>query len=323
MTRSVLIVGCGNIAGGYDADGDSGQIRTHAKAFLSHGGFELTACVDPDPGRRAAFAARWGCARTYDSLDAVTGRSFDVVSLCSPAELHAEQLRQLLEWPVGLVYCEKPLTLDVAASRAIVEAYEKAGRPLAVNYQRRWDRAVRQLQTEDWGDLLAARWLYTKGIQTNGSHLIDLAQALLGPLRAEAVTDIVEDYQPHDPTLGAILRTRSGAPLVLSVGDRRCFTVFELDLLFAEGRVTFGDAGYSWCRRKVHDDPRYAGYRVLAPADWQPTGLDQAFADAVANIHDVLDGRSALRSSGRTALEAQEICADLIRLATRHKETLS
>ena len=311
MTLSVLIVGCGNIAGGYD-EADSPEIRSHAKAYRRHGGFTLAACVDPDRDKAAAFAKRWGVARHYASLDEIEERAFDVVSLCSPAELHADQLQALLDWPVRLVFCEKPLTLDIGQSRRLVAAYEQAGKTLAVNYQRRWETCVRQLRGEDWGRLLVANGTYTKGVQANGSHMIDLMSALLGPLTAESVTDRVVDYLPDDPTLGAVLRAADGAPVKLSVGDRRCFTIFELDLLFEQGRVTFGESGYQWCRRRVIDDPRYAGYRILEPVRWEPTALDRALSEAVGNIAEFLSSGKSLLSTGRTALATQEIVARLL-----------
>jgi len=311
LTLSVLIVGCGNIAGGYD-DTASPGIRSHAKAYRHHGGFTLAACVDPDREKAAAFAERWGVARAYASLDEIEDRTFDVVSFCSPAELHADHLQSVLDWPVRLAFCEKPLTLDIGQSRRLVAAYEQAGKALAVNYQRRWEACVRQLQCEDWGKLLVANGLYTKGVQTNGSHLIDLMSALLGPLTVDRVTDAVTDYLPEDPTLGAVLRTADGAPVKLSVGDRQCFTIFELDLLFERGRVTFGDSGYNWCRRRVIDDPRFAGYRILEPVRWERTALDLALSEAVGNIAEFLLSGKGLLSTGRTALATQEVVARLL-----------
>lgn len=313
MSLSVLIIGCGNIAGGYD-DADSPAIRSHAKAYRRNGNFTLAACVDPDPERAAAFARQWGVARHYTSIDDIAEREFDVVSLCSPAERHADHLQAMLDWPVRLVFCEKPLTLDIGQSRRLVADYQRSGRALAVNFQRRWEACVRQLQGEDWGRLLVANGLYTKGVQANGSHMIDLLQALLGPLKAEIATDAVIDYLPEDPTLGGVLRTESGAPVKLSVGDRGCFTVFELDLLFERGRVTFGDSGYSWCRRRVVDDARFAGYRILEPPVWQPTALDLALGEAIDNIADFLSSGRPLLSTGHTALATQETVAELMGL---------
>ena len=49
---SALIIGCGDIAGGYDEAGDERAVRTHAGAYRAHPNFCVTACIDPDDQRR-------------------------------------------------------------------------------------------------------------------------------------------------------------------------------------------------------------------------------------------------------------------------------
>ena len=313
---SVLIVGCGQIAGGYDAALDDALVRTHAKALTRHGGFRLAACVDPDDDRRRAFRQRWGVGEDFSGLDQVAGRRFDLACLCSPPQFHAAQLKTLLAMDVGLVFCEKPLTAHIADSRRLVAAFAERGRPLAVNYLRRWDPAVAELKGEieagHWGALLSAAGLYTKGIFANGSHLIDLAQYLLGSLTPKGVTRVVNDYLPDDPTLEGWLETASGAPLTLRAGDTRHFTVFELDLLFEQGRASFTQSGFTLTRHRVVDTPRFAGYRILDDGDARPTGLGTAMLDAVGNIHRHLTTGETLASTGATALAAHELCAALM-----------
>ena len=52
----VLIIGCGNIAGGFDATRRGTDTPfSHAGAYVAQGDFALRCCVDPDEVRRAAF----------------------------------------------------------------------------------------------------------------------------------------------------------------------------------------------------------------------------------------------------------------------------
>lgn len=319
---SVLIVGCGHIAGGWDAIGDDSMVRTHAKAYLNHGGFRLAGCVDPDAERRLAFQALWGVERSFADISEAEDLAFDVASVCSPPEVHAPQLERLLEMSIGVVFCEKPLTANLTSSKRLVEAFEAEGRPLAVNYGRRWDPSMAELKREiavgGWGRLLTAQGLYTKGIFANGSHMVDLLHFLLGPLEPVAVLRVVEDYLPTDPTLDAVLRTQDGAIIHMAACDRRAFTVFELDLVFEKGRVTLGDAGFRIMKRRIVDDARFDGYRVLESGLWQMTGFEAALPAAVANIHDCLAEDAIFPSTGRTALDAQHVCAELVRLSGRH-----
>ena len=65
----VLIIGCGNIAGGFDVRHPSDAPPFgHAKAYLQHGGFSLVACVEPDASKRAAFQEQWGITQGANTL---------------------------------------------------------------------------------------------------------------------------------------------------------------------------------------------------------------------------------------------------------------
>jgi hypothetical protein len=56
----VLLIGCGNMAGGYGLlQPDEALPLVHAKAFSKYGGFAVSACIKPDAGTRAAFQQRW------------------------------------------------------------------------------------------------------------------------------------------------------------------------------------------------------------------------------------------------------------------------
>jgi predicted dehydrogenase len=315
---TVLIVGCGQIAGGYDEIEDN-VIKTHARAYLAHGGFRLVACVDPDPEKARRFARRWNIPHSYTTLAAARGGHYDVVSVCSPPSAHAEQLAALLEWDLRLVFCEKPLTTDSVVSRTLVEMYRLRSRNLAVNYQRRWEpdsrRIAAQIAAGRWGRVLHAHGIYTKGVHANGSHLIDLLQMLLGPLAPRLITEWRTDYSDDDPSVGALLQTAAGSPVVLSLGDCRRFTIFELDIVFSAGRVTFGDSGWTICERRTVDDARYAGYRILEAAQFRATGMSDSLRAAVRNLYDCVTQGLSLASTGETALESQLICQRLQAMA--------
>ena len=83
---SVLIIGCGNIAGGYDKSRNDKAIRSHAGAYRRDDRFRVTACIDPDQDRLGEFMTRWGVPVGFPDLAAckAAGYSFDVASLCVP-----------------------------------------------------------------------------------------------------------------------------------------------------------------------------------------------------------------------------------------------
>ncbi|KIL97193.1 oxidoreductase domain protein [Paramagnetospirillum magnetotacticum MS-1] len=310
-----LIIGCGAIAGGYDeAAPDSSQILTHAKAYLRHPKFQMVGCVEPDREKRAKFMWTWEIPKGFASL-ADVDIPYDVASVCVPTQYHAETLEALLTGPARLVFAEKPLTDDLERSRAIVRAYREAGKPLAVNYLRRWAPGLIKLKAEieagRWGSFIKGSAWYTKGLLNNGSHFLDLAAFLLGDLRPVARLGAINDGRSDDPTLDVLVKTGHDAPLYLLGANANAYSIFEADLLFAEGRISLTDSGFHLVRRTVTRSSRFTGYSVLGPARGSDSGLGQAMLDAADNIARNLVDQTPLNSTGRTALVAQELCAAL------------
>jgi len=317
---SVVIVGCGDIAGGYDEAADDKAVRSHAGAYRRDDRFTLKACVEPDAVRRAQFMDYWGVPEGFADLDAcaAAGGTYDVASVCVPTVQHGAALRSLLKMPLRAVLAEKPLTGDVGQSRDIVKAYADAGRPLAVNFLRRFDAEIAGLQAEiaagEWGRLQSASAHYAKGLVNCGSHAIDLLHFLIGPLTAIAVSDVIRDYQHDDPTLSARLTSDGGAPVQLIGCDSRMYFPFEMDLVMEKGRVSLEDLGGRMRRRRVRPHPLFAHQPTLDDGDWTDTELPHALANAVDSLYRHLQDGLPLPSNGESALATEEVCAGLLKM---------
>jgi predicted dehydrogenase len=327
---NVLIVGCGNIAGGFDSTRDPRlPPLSHAGAYRGHGGFRLLACVEPDSERRLSFMKRWAVSSGFASLGELQSTfepgSFDVVSLCSPTSAHAEQLRATLALRPRLVFCEKPVTPSLAETAELVQLFEEASVPLAVNHTRRWapdvQRLAQELKAGAWGAVRSAVGTYNKGVLNNGSHLVDLLHLLLGPLTLDQAGVPVADFWPDDPTVPALLRTLEGIPVHLATAHAHDAAVFELQLTTERAVITMEDGGLSWRVRRVIDSPVFAGYRVLDGGEWQPGEYQHSTSLAVSNLHDHLKHDQPLASDGHSALAAQRLCDAIRRAATARHTT--
>jgi predicted dehydrogenase len=307
----VLIVGCGNIAGGFDDGRGEAWPTTHAGAFARDGRFTIAACVDPNAARRAAFQSTWRVGEAFTSLDDVTG-AFDVVSICSPTAAHADQIRSALGLRPRLVFAEKPVTPFLAETTAVVEACEAARCLLAVNHTRRWApdvaRLARELAAGEWGAVRSLSALYNKGVLNNGAHLVDLLHMLVGPVDLVAAGRARYDYWPDDPTVPALLETQTGVPVVIAVGDARDYAVFELTLVTERGVITMEAGGLGWRVRRPEESARFPGYRVLDAGERIAGEYERAMSAAVANIHAAIADGAPLASTGRSALAAQAVC---------------
>jgi predicted dehydrogenase len=317
---SVLIVGCGNIAGGYDssvANSEREGYLTHASAYLRHGGFKLAACVDTDESTLVRFRARWGVQNAYTSLLEALEENpqLDVVSICTPTCEHSNNLRQVLSARPRLVFCEKPIAPNLIEASSLVNAYQVAGIPLAVNYTRRWDPDIRALKAalEDgtWGMVRTAVAYYGKGVLNNASHMVDLLHFLLGPLKLMSIGTPVWDHWEDDPTVPALLETAGGVSVHLVATDARDYSLAELQLVTERGIITLEESGFSWRERKVCVSEHFPGYRVVAEATQRHGRLGLAMLNAVSNIFYAISNGSILASTGNTALLTQEVCQQI------------
>ena len=316
-----LIIGCGRIAGGFDEYGPDSAVLSHAGAYQSHPGFEIVACVEPDTECRDGFAKTWAVPAAFATLDKCleAGAPFDVASVCVPTANHGAVLEKLLETGVKAVFCEKPLTDDIAESERLIKAYAAAGVLLAVNYLRRWDPSIVALRNEiesgEWGRVRTAMGYYTKGVLNNGSHLVDLAQLLRGPLALESVTGARSDHDPGDPTVDAALRWEDGIAMHLIGADARDMSLFEFHIVTERGVIGIEESGFTIRRRRIVASPYFTDYRQLDRGQWATTEFATALHHAVDNLYAAVVQGAALKSDGSSALSAQSLCDEIRRRA--------
>lgn len=311
---TVLIIGCGNIAGRFDEQNSAQLPTTHAGAYKQHSGFKLVACIEPDDLRREAFQNYWGVDFGFADFEQFVSADLqvDVVSICSPTSEHFSDINQLLSltWQPRLFFCEKPIAPSLEQAQFLVKACQDRGVALAVNHNRRWDPVLNQLKADitanRYGKLRNVVALYNKGILNNGSHMLDLLQMLLGPLNLHSVIPVQEPTA--DPTVDGLLLTSDSLPIHLVTTQAQDYAHFELQFYFANAQLTMHDGGLRWSQREVVQSEHFSGYRQLSTAQSKPAGYMHTTGNAVENIYQALHGNADLLSSGVSALEAHRLC---------------
>jgi predicted dehydrogenase len=318
-----VIVGCGNIGGGFDTDRSPDVWPlSHAGAFTRHEGFQIRACVDPDPGRRKAFASRWGIVLNASDMGALGSGlgPIGVVSICSPTTLHHDHVMQAIELQPKVIFCEKPLTSDIASSVAIGEACKARGIALVVNFSRQWDPSLEelthQLQGGRWGSIRSVVGHYNKGILNNGSHMVDLLFRLVGDLELVTTTCSNLDFWENDPTAAALLTAMGGTvPVYLNPGQAHDFAFFELEVVCERGVVRMRSGGISWEFREAHASAEFNGYRTLDGEVLTPGRYMETMAGAINDIYNFLAADVPIRSSVENAVKVQTLCTQIQRAA--------
>lgn len=94
--------------------------------------------VDPNPARTAAVGAKLPDARAVASLaEALSARDVDLAIIAAPHRLHAEQAVECFASGAA-VLCEKPMAMSTAECDRMIDAANRAQRPLAVGHFRRF-----------------------------------------------------------------------------------------------------------------------------------------------------------------------------------------
>ena len=303
MLVQAAVIGCGRIGGGHG--GTTGKIASHASGYVLDPRVELVAACDPDQQARTLFAKKWGVARMFADYEALFAETaVDVVSVCTWDEAHVGAVRAAVAAGAKAIVCEKPLAPTAAEAANLVQLCSANGVHLSVGYQRRWEQAhcaVRDfIAAGCLGEILAVNGYYVGGLRHNGCAWINLARFLVGEIN---VATVVSSAEGQGEDVAVALQFAAGASGSLQTANREAYSIFEVDILGTQGRVRFSDAGEKLEVWQVEEDPRYPGFKRLAPSlrEWPEPRVGDALNKGLAGVVDLLHGSGENVSSGADA----------------------
>lgn len=183
--RAVL-VGLGNIAWKLGRDGRSGASLSHAAALQLNPQTDLVGGYSDTQADRGEFTTvfdvpAFSCLESMlDSLKP------DIVSICSPTEFHFQQTEICLQKLVPMLWLEKPPAQSARQCLLLEELRERSSSNLKVlvNFQRRYTESYynlkKLLEDGSYGKVLLGEVTYSRGLVTNGSHMLDMIFFLFG-----------------------------------------------------------------------------------------------------------------------------------------------
>ncbi len=224
--------------------GGGGISETHARAASEVEGVETAAFYGQNPAKTARLAEQYGGAAYRDFQAFLDHRPLEIVMICSPSGLHAEQGIEAARRGLH-VLVEKPIDTTTAQADALIDECERAGVKLGVCFQDRVAPDIRRLkELVDSGRLgkpilvsgrlkwyrppeyyRDSRWRGTRALDgggalmNQGSHTVDLLLWLMGDVRrvyAKTLTAI-HDIEVED-TVVATLEFTNGAIATLEAG---------------------------------------------------------------------------------------------------------
>jgi len=180
------IVGLGNVAWKYDhniLDNRTGP-QTHAGVYKVHKQTTLVGGCSPEEQDRIYFARQYGVA-VFDNIEELLKRTTpDIVSICSPSQMHYKHACQCIEAQIPMIWLEKPPVTELGDLDALIEKQKGSASTILVNYQRRYCRCYNRLKDLYMNRLLGKTMFihitYSRGLLLNGSHIIDVLFYILG-----------------------------------------------------------------------------------------------------------------------------------------------
>ena len=296
--------------------------------FDAHDDFDLVAAWDPSDAARDRHA---DSVAIVDDADAVIEAS-DVVYVASPPLFH----RSYVEAAIGrgvAVFCEKPLGIDLAESRALVEAVEASGVPAGVNFVFASAPSALELlgavEGGELGDLVRgdlrfhfarwprawheqAQWLRLRDqggwIREVVSHFLFLASRAFGALELETSSVAFADGpdgELSEVDASARFSSAGGVPVTLigtSLGVGEDVNDFTVRGLSASARV------WDWYRFQTTDGDGWHD----SNDDDRAARASAAYTAQLDELARLLSGEPSLIATFAEALAVQELIEQIL-----------
>lgn len=306
----LAIVGCGRIA------------QAYVQALARVPALRVVAAVDPDVASAQAVARQAGAVPAVPDLAAMAaaGIAADVALVLTPPSTHEALATALLDRGIH-VLCEKPLATSSRSAVRMLAAARRAGRVLMMGSKFRYTPDVaaarRLVEAGAIGRVLlyenvfcsrvemAGRWNADRAtagggvLIDNGSHAVDIARFLLGPL-ARVLVQFGAQVQPLDveDTARVSFETEAGAigSIDLSWSLHKELPCY-VSLHGSEGTIEVGWRESRWRRR--------------GETAWQTFGRGydkvEAFAAQLEDLVRTVQGRAAPVIGDEDALASVQV----------------
>lgn len=174
--------------------------RNHLHAWAEVDGAEIAAICDRDPARAEAAAKEFGIGEWHADASVLNTGRFDFVDICTTMETHEALVGIAVEAGVPVIV-QKPFAPDIASCVRIEAKARKAGVPVMLHENFRFQKIFRRLREVLDSGLIGEvtfgrlNWRNDIDVYTNqpyllkterfmimdvGIHMLDLARFLLG-----------------------------------------------------------------------------------------------------------------------------------------------
>tara|TARA_B100000686_G_scaffold350972_1_gene448396 strand:- start:2203 stop:3174 length:972 start_codon:yes stop_codon:yes gene_type:complete len=314
---TTAIVGCGNIAGIYGKS-DKGNPLSHAGCFDKNNRTELKALVDIDDQALEGFSKKWKIKKSYLDLDEMLEEiNPDIVSICTPPKTHLSIIEKLVKKDVKGIICEKPLSDNIEDARHIARL-TKDKPIMAINYFRRWNRSFFELKKELnkglIGQINNLTIHYSKGLLSNGSHLVNLLEWFFNSpseIKIEKTYEVIE----NDRGINFSMKFPGNIDSVFIHLPNVNYVFIEINIFGSEGRIEITQRGQEINIYTKKKDKNYLIFNKLELFKTIKTDWDNCLQAEINELINTIEGNASVSCSSEDALSTMEICHSIYRNA--------
>ncbi len=297
--RSALI-GLGNVAYKLGRDRISGASLCHSASYGANDQTTLVGGYGPMEDDRVKFSQHLGVP-SYENLNEMLNTLRpDIVSICSPDSAHLNNLLTCFEHDIPMVWLEKPMADNSHDTQDILKEYAKrksCNTKVLVSYQRRYTHSYIHLkkiiESEEYGAVLNVEVRYSKGLLTNGSHMVDLLYFLFGEvavdiLWAESGSD--QSGIKSNPSFVLMLNKRLK---VFFLGSQAPYHNIDIVVTFENGRLSINHGGMTPVVERKVEHELFEGFYRLSQTQEDSLGcggygsaFDEALNDLILSYEE-------------------------------------
>lgn len=309
------IIGCGNIAGGYNVDCKSGASLTHACSYQQIDNVDLIAASDISQSRRTNFANKWKISNVFSTeLEMLNSLDLDIISICSPTEYHIDAFKAISESKtVKGIFCEKPLAHNLNAAYEILDISKKFN--VSLNYFRRWNSKLTELLNDlkegKYGELKYIKASYTKGLKVNGSHLIDLLYSVLG-MPIDVHSYYIHKSIDKDPGVDFSLSFKGQIDANFQHIPKVPYVLIDMDFFTEKGRVSMVQRGQKIEWFESIKDNDYNAFNKLEFVSSETTDWSNCPTRALEELIEVMRNGGQTSCTPQDGVNVYEICEKII-----------
>jgi len=287
------IIGLGNIGFQFNLDSLRKGVWSHAAAYDICRQTKLCAAVEIDRKKVAQFNAYYkGRIPVFLTIkELMQNTRPDIVSICTPAKTHYAILKELAQYPLKAIFCEKPIALSLKEAKEMVALCRKKRILLAVNHSRRWENgylsAKKIISDGKIGEVKMVNGLYPAQVFNIGTHLLDIIRFLISK-DPEVASGVSIDSDNADPDVSGYLIFQGGVTCTINAIGKRENLIFEVDIIGSKGRIRISENGRKIDSAVFVKSPNYSGYKELFLRPVKLIAGKDRFVQAMDDIVKVL-----------------------------------